>query len=287
MENSLDTPALTPDPKPSENRDGGGTLFDPSRHKVRPDGTPFVNRFGRYMPRGGRRRADAPAPATASSSLQGAEAGTVTAKPPGDLLSIALPLPSAPSASAPAPDLPGAQAAWSEEERAAAARAVPLLPQASADVDAGAGAGAATQGGAGAVRPEAVAELYARVTYSVVGLVSGERAEARPSAAEHRNLVEVTAAYVKAKGWETSGGWGLLVVWTAYLLGVAEKPKSLEGLKARFGRWFGRKKPEVKPNETAQDGKPEAQPMRPAAPTVEAEFSLAGGPFGGRSPFQL
>lgn len=180
-------------------RDDGGNSFRPGFHRENPDGSPFRNRFGRFMPRGGRHKRSAPESA----------GGT-----------------------APAPaNPPPAKSAWSEAERAEAS-APPVAEQ-----PAGESAGAAAQPAPApevADHSEDAAEVVCLAVYTSTGLLFDAPEDCEPKPAEHTAIRRAVAAYVRAKGWRITGGWGIVVMFAAYLIRVLRKP----GPSKKFRSWI-------------------------------------------------
>ena len=204
--------------------------FDAARFKSNADGSPFVNRAGFYMPKGGKGAhgsAAAPAAEVAPASAPAVESAPAAAPAP---VSAA---PSAP--------------AWSEAEKAAAAQSVPAeavpgsgaVPDPDITVDHSADAAEAICGGA----------------YLIAGVTFDASEDATPGKQEHENLRNVTAAWIRSTGWKGGPLAGMLLGWAAYLMRLVRKPKPA----AKMREWFGTMK-------RAQPVDVETTPVRPAAP---------------------
>lgn len=98
-------------------------------------------------------------------------------------------------------------------------------------------------------------EVIAQATQLTAGIVLKAPEETRASPAEHKHMVEATAAYIRSKGWQAAAGIGLLLMFTAWLLKVMQRPKARETVAG----WFTRPEPR---NVTPED-------KRPAAPVTE------------------
>jgi hypothetical protein len=203
-------------------RDRLGRAFDAKRFRTKPDGSPFLNAKGDFMPRGGRK---------GGSTAPNAE---TTAKEP-------------PPISAANPTGP----AWSEADRAAAAKPVSPEPDA--------------EGKAKTVETEIVgsaddsAEVACRAVYTAIGFATNAPEEATPTPAEHKNMQAMVAAYFRSRGWLFAGGVAVCIALLAYLLRTANKPKTREAVRG----WFSRSKPTPAPERTAPST---AAPVPPAAP---------------------
>ncbi len=229
-------------PTPDGMIDRKGRVFDPARHYLGSDGKPVVNRrTGCFMPKptGSARPGPAPVP---SEPAPGRSAPVDAGKLPGNsglgsVVSGPAPVGSAPVASGesgpapvgslatPAPAGP----AWSEAERAAAAKPMPEAGKPEAE------AGPAAplvdySGDAG--------KAISRGVYVLAGYVFDARDEVTPPKAEDVHLCEATAAWIRSTGWRGGPLAGALLAWLAYFLGIAEKPK----VSAKLAKWFGSKK---------------------------------------------
>jgi hypothetical protein len=202
-------------------RDRLGRAFDAKRFRTNPDGSPFLNAKGDFMPRGGRK---------GGSTAPNAE---TTAKEP-------------PPISAANPTGP----AWSEADRAAAAKSV--APETDAE------------GKAKTVETEIVgsaddsAEVACRAVYTTLGYLTDAPEEATPTPAEHKNMQAMVAAYFRSRGWLFAGGVAVCIALLAYLLRTANKPKTRETVRG----WFRRMKPAPAPEKTAP------APVVPPAPNA-------------------
>jgi hypothetical protein len=245
-------PAVEPVPPvtalpPAENaggseplRDSLGRVFDAKRFRTNPDGSPFLDKNGRYMPRGGRK------PKDASGAVGVAENRETTAPQP---------LPAPPSGPA-----------WTAEERATAEK--PLQPVGDA--------------AAKLVEPEVVgsaddtAEVACQALYTVLGLATDAPEEAEPSGPQHKRMLAVTAAYLRARGWVFVGGFAVCVALLAFLLTVARKPKTREAVR----RWLGKAKPPAAPKPPEQPPAPAPEPAQAKPPATPARFPTTNGPSG-------
>lgn len=251
-------PAATPPPPPaaesapadaaplSPEVDSGGRPFDPARH------VPKKNpKTGRWMPRSpGRSGRLGSASSPSSSSAQSAHGGT----PPAE------PSPSAPTASYIPTDIPEQPAsAAAPGAGAPAAPALPVDPVAS---------------------PEAVAEVYCRGLYSTFGTLTGAPEEAEPTAKEHANLSATLAAYIAARGWQTRGGWAVLLEILGYLFRTGAKPRTRE----RVAVWWSKLRA---PKQAAPRPVAPAAPASPANPAPAAAAPSVGSPEVIASPASL
>jgi hypothetical protein len=221
-------------------RDALGRAFDAKRFRMKPDGSPFLDAKGRYMPRGGRKPKSA---------------GAAVATPENRETTAPQPLPAPPSGPA-----------WSAEERAAAEKPLQPVGDAAAKI----------------VEPEVVgsaddtAEVACQALYTVLGLATDAPEEAEPSGPQHKRMLAVTAAYLRARGWVFVGGFAVCVALLAFLLTVARKPKTRETVR----RWLGKSKPPVapKPPEQPTATAPETATVKP--PATPARFPITNGPAG-------
>lgn len=227
-------------PTPDGMMDKAGRVFDAARYKSNPDGTPFRNKLGYFMPKGGRRPGGSAPAAPIAPTPASVSAPTVSAPP------AALPASAAP--------------AWSEAEKAAAASPVPE---------------AAAPGSAPSPAAEAVqlvdysndaAKALSHGVFALGGFIFDAREEVRPPKVEAEHLTEATAAWIRSTGWRGGPLAGMLLAWTAYALGLAEKPK----ISAKFREWFGSgPKPQKAVDIVATPvppAAPKATPVNPAAP---------------------
>ncbi|MFT3870465.1 MAG: hypothetical protein QM715_18605 [Nibricoccus sp.] len=178
-------------------KDRAGREFDAKRFRTNPDGSPYLNGKGLFMPRGGR-------------------------KPKGATLPGSAPIAS--PAVSPAAD------PWSASDRAAAATPPPVAqpgePEASAQ----------PQGAPPPVGSSTdAAEVGCRVAYTLTGLALGVPEESTPPAAEHKNYVETVAKYFDYRGWRFVGGVALCFLAAAYVLRLISKPKVEKRLRDLFG----------------------------------------------------
>lgn len=177
-------------------RDSLGRPFDPKRFRTKPDGTPFLDKNGRFMPRGGRK------PKTPENRE------TTAQEPP-----------------AAAPSGP----AWTEAERASASQPPPP-PNGEADP------AAKTVEPEVVGSAEDSAEVACRAVYTALGFATGAPEEAIPTPAEHKNMQAMTAAYFRARGWVFAGGVAVCVALLAYLLRTVNRPKTHAKVRSWFSR---------------------------------------------------
>lgn len=232
-------------PTPDGKMDRAGRVFDPARYKSRPDGTPFVNRDGYFMPIGGKRKA-----------------------------ASALATPAAPAApTAPVFNLPPAPArpAWSEAEKAAAAAAP------AADPGDSAGSGAAPTAAVEDHSDDA-AEVFTQTLYFTVGVLIGSMDEATPDKAEHANFLKAVSAYIRTTGWKGTALTCMLMRTCAYLLRVFRKPKASAQVEAWIAS-FRAKKPAAMPVSEPKPaaGQSTSAPSNPPAPPARAKLVSLGG----------
>jgi hypothetical protein len=225
----LSSPTIEPKtetelPKPSVEgaKDPAGRVFDPARYRSRPDGTPFLNKQGYFMPRGGRKP---------SSS-------TPQPPPAADPGPVATP--------APEPE----KSAWDATERASAAGET--LPPVATPGDPAQAPGAPPNGPNPSAQTiadtsEDAAELGTRTLYFTVGCVFGSMDEANPEKLEHENLRSALAAYIRTLGWKGTAGTLAFVRVAAYVLKVARKPKGAETVKKWMADFKARRRAAPKP----------------------------------------
>lgn len=226
-----ETPAETA-PAADVPRDSLGRPFDAKRFRVNPDGTPFLDKNGRFMPRGGRKP-------------KSQENRQTTANEPR----------------AAAPSGP----AWSDAERAEAAQPVPP-PAGDADT------AAKTVEPEIVSSAEDSAEVACRAVYTVLGLATGAPEEALPTPAEHKNMQAMAAAYFRSRGWVFAGGVAVCIALLAYLLRTVNKPKTSQQVKRWFGRENSVAARDSKPPAASPHNEPEPPPPpRPQPSTSLAE----------------
>jgi hypothetical protein len=196
------TPGATAPAQPTEEtalapeavRDRLGRVFDAKRFRANPDGTPFKNTKGDFMPRGGRK---------VGSTAQNPK---ITAQEPPP--------------AAPAGD------AWSEKDRAAAA--APVTPEGQSEPK------AKTIEPEVVGSADDTAEVACRAVYTTLGFLTDAPEEATPTPAEHKNMQTMAAAYFRSRGWIFVGGVALCIALLAYLLRTASKPKTRETVRGWF-----------------------------------------------------
>jgi hypothetical protein len=92
------------------------------------------------------------------------------------------------------------------------------------------------------------------------GVVFDAPEDCTPPLAEHKNMVRAVAAYVRARGWHIAAGFGLALMFAAYLLRIARKPRPAAKVRA----WFSSSRAE-----RARDVTPDT--ARPSAPISSAQ----------------
>lgn len=98
-------------------------------------------------------------------------------------------------------------------------------------------------------------EVASRAVQLTAGIVLKAPKETVASPAEHKHMVEATAAYIRSKNWQAAAGVGLVLMFAAWLLKVLQQP----GPQATVSGWL---KPEDKPRDVTPT------PSRPAAAPV-------------------
>ena len=262
--NLMATPAATaapavsygPAPVPVKDR----RPWDSNKFKSRPDGTPFVNRQGYYMPKGGKK------PLRVYTAVGSEVPSAVPMTPPAEpdqpapeVLPVAEPSP-APAAAPVAPEVP----AWSAAEQAEAGKAAAGsgMP----------GAAPAPDAETGVDNSADAADVGCNVLYFIVGLIFDAHEEATPGKAEHENFVRTAAAYIRTTGWRATAGIAFLLRCLAYVLSVMRKPKAAAKVREYVNDMMGRgpmKNVTPKPDEPA----PAAAPASPAAGGPSVSFS--------------
>lgn len=240
-------------PTPDGKIDRAGRVFDAARYKSRPDGSPFLNKDGYFMPIGGKRKAVAgAAPAPAAQPIQ-------PAAPDSKTLFDALP--------------PGPSgAAWSDVQQAEAAKAVPNP----AAAEAAAEAAKADDPMAGVDTSADAAEVLTRTLYFTTGVLIGSVDEATPPKSEHENFRQAAAAYIRTTGWKGTPLVCLILRTCAYLLSTFQKPKAA----AKVQEWLSDFR-KAKPAQYVAPERPQpaqSQQTRPAsAPAYVGGFSERAG----------
>lgn len=87
---------------------------------------------------------------------------------------------------------------------------------------------------AGPDHSDAAAECVARSAQFVAGLAFDAPDDCTPPAAEHDSMVRASAAYIRAKGWNFTAGAAVFVVFLAWLLRLAQKPRP----RAKLREWL-------------------------------------------------
>lgn len=218
--------------------DKGGKIFDPGHHKANPDGTPFLNKHGRFMPIGGRKKLGAAAnvrPENAPPQREPVRAET------------SAPMVDAPAAPAPTPP------AWSEADRAAAAAPAPEAASAGAT-------GAAPAAAVGQDQSDDAAEVFTNTLYFTVGVLIGSTDEATPEKSEHENFCKAASAYIRTTGWKGTAFTCFALRICAYLLRVARKPKASETVQGWLNNFKNKKKPPVAAEPVKPSPEQEAKP---------------------------
>ena len=195
------------------------SAFRKGFHRENPDGSPFRNRYGNFMPRGGRK--SSPSAVAVSDT---APQPTAPIQPVTEPTAGTVPAPVSEAASqVSAPEKP----AWSAAERAAAAStavpvdSVPANAQ-QAEIDTSADA----------------AEVAAEALFFCVGAIFNAHDEATPAKPEAEKLVRVLAAWIRSTGWRGTAGICALLAVVAYLLRFLRKPKA----SAKVQDWIGQLK---------------------------------------------
>jgi|JI10StandDraft_1071094.scaffolds.fasta_scaffold111619_4 hypothetical protein len=104
-------------------------------------------------------------------------------------------------------------------------------------------------------------EVAARAVQLTAGIVLKAPKETTASPAEHRHMVEATAAYIRSKNWQAAAGVGLLLMFGAWLLKVLQQP----GPHATVSGWLKGEAPPAPPS-----------PATPAAPARPAPAATPG-----------
>ncbi|MDD2764168.1 MAG: hypothetical protein PHE83_09375 [Opitutaceae bacterium] len=78
------------------------------------------------------------------------------------------------------------------------------------------------------------AEVVCRSAQFALGIVFDAPEACTPAVTEHKHMVEATAAYIRAKGWQAAAGVGLVLMFAAWLLKVFQHPKPM----AKIRGWF-------------------------------------------------
>jgi len=108
---------------------------------------------------------------------------------------------------------------------------------------------------------KSVAEVATNALYTLTGAATGDHKAARPTAAEHANLRDTTAAYIDARGLKFVGGVAIIIGGLAYFLGEQRREQVWNLLKKLAGMMHKPPMKDVTP--------PRAAPAQPA-PAVAA-----------------
>jgi hypothetical protein len=176
-------------------RDRLGRVFDSKRFRTNPDGTPFKNAKGDFMPRGGRKGGST------------APTAKTTAKEP--------------------PPVNPSGPAWSDADRAAATKPPTAEGQGESATK--------TVEPEVVGSADDSAEVACRALYNVLGFATDAPEEAMPTPAEHKNMQSMTAAYFRSRGWVFAGGVAVCIALLAYLLRTANRPKTRARVRGWFG----------------------------------------------------
>jgi hypothetical protein len=106
-------------------------------------------------------------------------------------------------------------------------------------------------------------EVIARGAQLTAGIVFDAPEDCQATDAEHRHMVEATAAWIRSKGWQAAAGVGVLLMFAAWLLKVLQRPKP----QAKFRSWFS-----VGSEPSADAGAASAQGNGTPAPNGGAEI---------------
>lgn len=265
-------PAATPAAETAEPilTDKSGAAFDPKRHKVHADGSPFVNARGYFMPIGGRKPKSDPA-ATVGGASAPVSATAVLPAPPSD----------------PAADA-AAKTAWGDADRKAANETAGPADASGADAEKTAGAPETDRGRDAELSPEYGGELCARSLYLLTGAATGDHKTAAATGAEHTNLVKMFTAFLRYRGF-TVTGWGALGLSAlAYLIEEKRRASVWAKVSGWCAGWFPKSpKPERRAEHVAApDVAPAPAPVEvvPPAPPVSASAgpTAPSGPWADR-----
>jgi hypothetical protein len=223
---------------PEGPRDSLGRLFDAKRFRAVADGSPFLNKRGQFMPRGGRK------PRNRETA-----AGSAPGQPPGE---------------------PPAGSVWTAEERAAAQTAEP--PAAAEGGNGGTAPETGTQAPPGTVTPSgarrAAARAGTRLLYTGAGILTGNPEEAVPPRREDEELQDTAAYVMEMSGWNPGPVAALGVLVLTYGLYVASRPKNQEALAARWkALWRRGAEKTAAPAAPARTVEPARPGMAPGAGT--------------------
>ena len=77
-------------------------------------------------------------------------------------------------------------------------------------------------------------EVASRAIQFTAGVILKAPEDCTAAPVEHKHMVNATAAYIRSKGWQTTAGIGLLLMFAAWLLKVMQKPKPQETVRSWF-----------------------------------------------------
>lgn len=217
--------------------DKSGRAWDPTKYRTNADGSPFVNKFGNYMP----------APRARGSAKAQPQQASETATAPAPRAE------STPESVTPA---------WSEAERAEA-----LTPQPAAEAETAAHAQPPI------ASPEATAEVASNAIYTLAGAALGNHKAARPGSAEHTNIKKTLAAYLASKGLVIAGGAAVLVTVAAYLVGEERREIVVERIKTFVASLRKKAEPQTVRPEPAQTDPVTATPQPTPQTALRSAFN--------------
>lgn len=109
---------------------------------------------------------------------------------------------------------------------------------------------------------EDAAEVVCRAAQFGAGMVLDAPEDVTPAPAEHKSMTKATAAYIRTKGWQATAGVALFLVFAAWILRIANKPRPREKIRG----WL------------KLDGQPAAPAADPHAETGAARSTAADAP---------
>jgi hypothetical protein len=215
-----------------------GRACDPARYRLNADGTLYLNRHGRPMPRGGRKKGTgaqtATGTGTAAETAPKPEPSYIPTEPPPE----------------PKPET-GTETGNGAEVKPGTAPEVVTPP--------------------GARR--AAARAGTRLLYTGTGILTGNPEEAVPPPGEDKELQDTAAYVMESGGWDPSPlvAFGVLLV--SYAIIVASRPKNSAAIRRRLKSLM--QKGGEKPAEFTPSPGEKPAPAAAAAPSAPVHF-IAG-----------
>ena len=152
--------------------------------------------------------------------------------------------------------------------------APPPSPESGTPPETGEPAPAPAGGAMPAASAKAAAEVATNAGYTITGALIRDHKAARPTAAEHANLRDTTAAYIEARGLRFVGGVAIAIGFLAYLLGDERREKIWEAAVTFARKWRKPPMKDVTPAKPGASGDAPARGTTIAPGAVVSAFDL-------------